>query len=141
MRDPVEPQHPVAPQHSATQDCPARHRRRRWVFLTLIALAIQVIGLYAPASGEPLITSPPHTDKVFHAASFAAVTACAVLARFPMRFVVPLMLVHAVASELIQWRLIESRSGDIADLIADGLGVAAGVLAARLWQRHVTRRG
>lgn len=115
--------------------------RRRWVVLTVLALVVQMVALYSPSSGEPLFPTPPHTDKVFHAASFAVVTACVLLARLPLRVVVIAMLAHAVLSELIQWRFIESRSGDLVDLLADTVGIAVGILVARVILRRASRAG
>lgn len=115
--------------------------RRRWLLITVLALIVQVVALYTPASGDSPFPTPPHTDKVFHAASFAAVTASALLARLPARGVVVAMLVHAVLSELIQWRLLESRSGDLFDFVADAIGIAVGVVIARMILRRVTRGG
>ncbi|GAA4511995.1 VanZ family protein [Brevibacterium yomogidense] len=113
--------------------------RRRWIVLTVLALVVQMVALYSPSSGESLFPTPPHTDKVFHAASFAVVTTCALLARLPRWIVVSVMLAHAALSELIQWRFIESRSGDLADLLADALGIAVGVLVARMVLRRLSR--
>ena len=115
--------------------------RRRWIVFTVLALVVQMVALYSPSSGEPLVPTPPHTDKVFHAASFAVVTVCALLARLPRRLVVITMLAHAVLSELIQWRFIESRSGDLVDLLADTVGIAVGILVARVVLRCASRAG
>lgn len=125
---------------TVTTDEPKEPIRHRWLVVTVLALCVQMFALYSP-SGDPSFPTPAHTDKAFHGASFAAVTACALLARLPRRGVITAMLAHAVLSELIQWRLIPSRSGDVVDVVADVIGIAVGVVAARFVLRRVMRGG
>ena len=51
--------------------------------------------------------------------------------------VAALFAVHAVASELIQWRFIPYRDGDPWDLVADLVGIGLAVLVLRT---RVSRR-
>lgn len=105
--------------------------RRLWLVLGILMVLLQAAGFYTPSSGEGTLPLPPHGDKVFHAASFALATAFALLARLPWMPVILFMLGHAIASELIQGLFMETRSGDVADAVADIIGIGFGALAAR----------
>ncbi|MGO1398327.1 MAG: VanZ family protein [Brevibacterium yomogidense] len=110
--------------------------RRLWLALGVLMVLLQAAGFYTPSSGEGTLPLPPHGDKVFHAASFALATAFALLARLPWVAVILFMLGHAIASELIQGLFMETRSGDVADGVADVIGILFGVLAARWLARN-----
>lgn len=105
--------------------------RRLWLILGILMVLIQAVGFYTPSSGDGALPLPPHGDKVFHAGSFLLATAFALLARLPWVPVVLFMGGHAIASELIQGLFMETRSGDVADAVADVIGIAFGALAAR----------
>lgn len=105
--------------------------RRLWLVLGVLMVLIQAVGFYTPSSGEGTLPLPPHGDKVFHAGSFVLATAFALLARLPWVPVLLFMVGHAIASELIQGLFMETRSGDVADAVADVIGIAFGALAAR----------
>lgn len=105
--------------------------RRLWLVLGVLTVLVQAAGFYTPSSGEGTLPLPPHGDKVFHAGSFVLATAFALLARLPWVPVVLFMLGHAIASELIQGLFMETRSGDVADAVADVIGIGFGALAAR----------
>lgn len=105
-------------------------RRRRllgWVLLA-VALAAQVWGLYAPTVPGP--EGVPGLDKVAHFLVFAVPTFLAWL--LGARWVVLLLLVHALVAELLQHSLAPDRVAELADAIANVCGVAVGALAARL---------
>ncbi len=110
---------------------PSSPLRRLWLVLGVLTVLAQAAGFYTPASGEGALPLPPHGDKVFHAGSFALATAFALLARLPWAPVLLFMVGHAIASEVIQGLFMETRSGDVADAVADLLGVLFGALAAR----------
>lgn len=74
---------------------------------------------------------PPHLDKLVHLASFALVAGTGLRARVPARVLVPVLAGHAVVSEVVQATLLARRSGDLADVVADLLGVLVGWLLAR----------
>ncbi|MGB7447623.1 MAG: VanZ family protein [Ornithinimicrobium sp.] len=100
---------------------------RRVGYLALVALAgFQVWALYltVPEGGPDLL----HGDKLVHAAMFAAPAALAILLR--MRWVVVLLVVHALASEPLQAALTRSREADLWDTVADVVGIVIGVAAA-----------
>lgn len=95
-----------------------------------IALIIGVGTLSPPSGSEPL----PLTDKQLHFLAFA-------LLALPLGWVrprwvlwlIPLALAYGASIELIQPSV--GRSGDWGDLLADGLGIIAGVIPGQLRQR------
>lgn len=98
--------------------------------LAVAALGFQCWALYSPSAGGPQLF--PHIDKVVHFVLFGSVTLLFLLAGLRRTAVLIANAAHAVASEVIQWRLIPTRSGDPVDLVADALGLAvAAVLADR----------
>ena len=99
------------------------------------AVAVQLVVLYSPAS--PGTGGVPHLDKLVHVAVFALPVFFAVLARLPVLPVVTVMALHAPVSEVVQGRLLVSRSGDPWDAVADVAGVALGALAATLANRRL----
>lgn len=97
--------------------------------LFAVAVAVNLLLLFWPSapgtpSGFPL-------DKVVHLLSFAFVMWSGARAGLAIRWLVVVLAVHAVTSELIQHALLPSRSGDPADVLADLTGVAGVVLALR----------
>ena len=85
-----------------------------------VALLVQVWALYVPSA--PSVDTGLPLDKVVHAALFALVTWLGL--RLGYRWIIPAMIAQAALSELVQWWFLPQRSGDIADLLADLLGVA-----------------
>jgi hypothetical protein len=73
----------------------------------------------------------PYLDKLVHVLVFAAVAWTGLRAGVPARWLLPLLVLHAVTSELVQARLLAQRSGDPADVVADLAGTLAGTLLAR----------
>lgn len=118
-------------------DAPAR---LAWRVLLAVLLAV--------VSGLALTPGPPAGaglgwDKANHVLAFTALALCASLAfdavaGLPRRVALAL-LAYGVAIELAQSQ-IPGRSADGHDLVADGLGVAAGLLLAHLCTRLWTRR-
>ncbi len=105
------------------------------------ALVVNLVTMYAPrlpAQIEPAFDL--RLDLVGHAASFAALTFTGLLAGVPRRLLLALVALNAVASETIQHLLLPGRSGDVADLAADVVGIALGLLAWRAWERFRARR-
>jgi hypothetical protein len=94
------------------------------------AVALQLAVLYwprppsVPSGGLPL-------DKVAHVVVFALPVVALVAAGAARRWVLAVLVGHAVASELVQHALLARRSGDPADVAADLIGVALGALLAR----------
>ncbi|MHB1064848.1 MAG: VanZ family protein [Georgenia sp.] len=121
--------------------------RRAAAALLVLAVAAQLVVLYAPRVPPLPGSAVTGLDKLVHAAVFAAVTVAAVRAGLPPAPVVGYGLVHAVVSELVQHLVLSGRSGDPLDVLADVAGVAVGVwLATRVLPagglgRAVLRRG
>jgi hypothetical protein len=97
------------------------------------ALLVNLVVLYYPR--HVVQGGIPYVDKAVHVAVFAAVAWTGVRAGIPVRWLAPLLVLHAVSSELVQHFLLTARSGDPADAVADvlgaGLGVALGVVRRR----------
>lgn len=98
----------------------------RWVLP--IAVVVNLVALFLPGGGGPMLF--PGADKVVHVALFAGVAWPAVRRGLPWPAVVLLLGLHAVCSELIQHHLIPGRSADPADVVADLVGIALGVVLA-----------
>lgn len=111
----------------------SRTARGRWRAALGLLVVVHLVVLYAPdAGGAPPF---PGADKVVHVATFASVALAGLGAGIAARWWVSVVAAHAVVSELVQHWLLPHRSGDPADVVADLLGVAVGVLAARLLGR------
>jgi len=94
------------------------------------AVVVNLVLLYWPRSvgvGGGL----PHLDKAVHLLVFAAVAWSGLQAKVPASWLLPLLALHAGASELVQARLLPGRSGDGADVVADLVGILAGTALAR----------
>jgi len=105
--------------------------------LAALALVVQLVVLYLPGSPDGGLELPwlPGADKVVHALVFAI--PAYVFARLTRRvgLVAGLFAVHAVVSELVQWRFIPYRDGDPWDAVADLVGIG---LAVALYRRNQT---
>ncbi|MDT0277158.1 VanZ family protein [Blastococcus goldschmidtiae] len=98
-----------------------------------MALLASLAVLFAPASDVP--SAPAGVDKVVHLALFAALASSGRWAGVGSRVLVPLLLVYAAVSEVVQGLPALNRSMSVADWIADAIGVLLGLalwgLAAR----------
>lgn len=101
-----------------------------------VAVIAQLWMLYSP-EGVGAGWAPPGSDKVVHALMFAIPVVLGGLAGLSMRVIVPVLVVHAPVSELIQHFVLPGRSGDPWDVVADLTGVLIGWLVLR----HVLQRG
>jgi hypothetical protein len=110
--------------------------RRRERALLALAVAVQLVVLYWPRTVQD--GGLPYLDKAVHVAIFAAVAWAGCRAGVPQRVLLPLLVAHAVLSEVVQARLLPGRSGDPADVVADLAGVGLGLLLAH---RSSTRHG
>ncbi len=105
-----------------------------WRALAVFLVAVQLVVLYAPSvPGPPLV---PGADKVVHLLVFAVPALVLILAGGSPRLVVPLLVLHAGASEIVQGAWLPDRSGDVLDALADVCGVALGWAS---W--HLVRSG
>lgn len=112
-------------------------------------LAISVVVLFAPGPAVP--SGPPGLDKVIHGGLFAALAITGALAAsgirwvrrrwLQRRWVWPALAAYAGGSELVQPLL--ARGGDVADLVADLIGLVVGAAvaygAAAWWDRRRSR--
>lgn len=103
-------------------------------YATLIVSAAIVVAVLIPGDNLPDV-GVGGIDKVVHVGMFAA-WAMAVrydfsLKPFPSLLVFLAGLFFSALTEVLQL-LVEGRSFDLYDMAADGLGVAAGLLAGRL---------
>jgi purine-cytosine permease-like protein len=118
-----------------------------------IAVLLQLRGLYS-VSGPPQPPWFPYADKVAHTIGFALPVMLILLAvalhralgaQWPSpritALVVGVFAAHAVVSELIQHAWYRYRTGDPLDVIADWIGIAAGVVLARLIVRRRSHSG
>jgi VanZ family protein len=110
----------------------------------VIAVLLQLWGLYR-VTGPPQPSWIPDADKLAHAIGFAAPVMLILLAvalRGPFgpqwptlgisALVVGVFAVHAVVSELIQHVWYRHRTGELLDVIADWIGIAAAVVLVRV---------
>jgi VanZ family protein len=110
----------------------------------VIAVLLQLWGLYR-VTGPPQPSWIPYADKLVHALGFAVPVMLILLAfalrhplgsRWPTHgitaLVVGVFAVHAVVSELIQHAWYQHRTGELLDVIADWIGIAAAVVLARV---------
>ncbi len=106
-----------------------------WRAAFALSLAGQCIALYWPRT--PSIGSGLPLDKVVHVALFAGVAALGTRAGLRMRWLVLLLSLQAVVSEVVQGWLLPGRGTEAADLLADAVGIAAGLLIGRWWLGRV----
>jgi VanZ family protein len=110
--------------------------RRRPLLLAAIAFLAQCLALYlprVPSSGSDL-----PLDKVAHVVMFAVVTGLAVWAGIPWKWVVAVMVMQAIISELVQGYLLAGRGSDPWDFVADLIGIALGLGTAQVVRAHST---
>lgn len=80
--------------------------------------------------------------KTLHLSGYALLAALAATLPVPRRwraFLVALLVLHGVATEVAQ-TFVPNRSGRATDVLIDWAGVALGALAAQLWTRPRERR-
>jgi hypothetical protein len=77
----------------------------------------------------------PGADKVVHLVLFALLAATARWCLGGTRTVLLLVVAYAAGSEVVQGVLLEARSGDARDVVADLVGVALGWPLARRLRR------
>jgi hypothetical protein len=99
-----------------------------------VAVLVSLAVLFAPASDVPF--APAGVDKVVHAALFAALALTGRWAGIGRAVLAVLLVTYGAVSETVQAVAPLSRTGTVADWLADVVGVLAGLF---LWQL-VTRR-
>lgn len=99
--------------------------RRVWGTLFALAVIVQLLALYWP--NPPQGGGAPGLDKVVHVGVFLAPALLGMLAGLRPVVLAPLLIAHAVVSELVQHFLLPGRAGDPWDAVADIVGVAVGL--------------
>ena len=105
-------------------------RRRAVLFVALGAVSGFGMALAAWVFVAPVSASPPFMpfqDKMYHALAFACLTLPGVLV-LPKRYLwfwIAHMVVLGAGIEWVQTRSNVMRSGDVLDLLADCVGIAA----------------
>lgn len=88
-------------------------------------LVLSLFAFFLPGSSLP--EGPPVSDKLEHAAIFFALAVSGRFAGFRTKPLLLGLLGYAVASELLQALLPIRRHGDVRDVLADAVGVLAGL--------------
>lgn len=111
--------------------------RASWLILSIgIGTSIAVLTLM-PQSQMP--KAPQGLDKLYHALAFAGlVLPTGVLRPDRRRIAVPLAVAYGALIELVQSQV--GRSAEFADLLADGLGVMAGIAISIALRRVLFER-
>lgn len=108
-----------------------RHLRFPHV-LFVVVCAVHLTALYLPSTPEAgPVEEIPYADKVVHVVLFAVVALAGRWAGITARPLLAVLVVDAVASELIQGSLLPERTADATDFLADLAGIALGLLVAR----------
>ncbi|HSK33947.1 MAG TPA: hypothetical protein VK903_10715, partial [Propionicimonas sp.] len=122
-------QHPLpVPEEGAQR--PSRRAVLR--VLAIAFLIVQLVAVYLPGTPDGGLELPwlPGADKVVHGLIFAIPVYLFARLSGRVGLVAGLFAVHAVVSELIQWRFVPYRDGDVWDVVADLLGIGVAALAA-----------
>ncbi len=98
--------------------------RRDWAVFA-VAVLLQLVVLYAPSTAGP---SAANADKLVHFAIFALVAWAGRRVGLPVVPLVVVLVAHALLSEVVQATLLDERSGDPWDVVADVIGIGVGVL-------------
>lgn len=80
--------------------------------------------------------------KALHLSGYALLAALAgtlPVPRYGRAFLVGLLVLHGVATEVAQL-FVENRTGKASDVLIDWIGIALGILAVQLWPRRRERR-
>ena len=105
--------------------------------LWLLAMAATIVGELLPGNSAPMrwIAATHVSDKTLHFTAYALLAFMPVFG-FKLRRGIPLalsMILLGVALEFAQ-RLVPSRSFEVADMVANALGVFAGIFLALVGQ-------
>jgi hypothetical protein len=89
-----------------------------------LATLITMVMLFAPSSDVPI--GPEGSDKLVHAAMFAALLLLGWYARIPLRFLAPILVAYGGIAEIIQGQI--GRDEDFWDWVSDSTGIVLAVL-------------
>lgn len=117
----------------------------RWLWVTIFWFILMALMLFLPDATENLPTPLlfPQSDKIVHFAIFAILAGLQfhtlnqyrLVLQTRQLIVICLLLFNilfAASSEIIQEHWVDGRSGDILDVVADLLGVIAGISISKL---------
>jgi VanZ family protein len=99
-----------------------------------VAVLVSLAVLFAPAGQVP--DAPPGVDKVVHVAVFLSLALTGRWAGVRAVVLGGLLVAYGAVSEVLQAVTPLERSGSVADLLADALGVALGLGAWALGARR-----
>lgn len=101
-----------------------------WLVAGLILVMLFLAALLMPATRAPVAVSD--FDKLAHVAGFMLLTLwfCGVYRRRAYPWVAIAMLLFGVLTEYLQYAFTRSRSGDLMDVVADGVGIALAMVLA-----------
>ncbi|QBJ95383.1 VanZ family protein [Rhodococcus sp. ABRD24] len=99
----------------------------------VIATVVVLLMLFSPGSTVP--SGPENSDKVTHALMFAALAFTSRYARIGVGWTATWLLAFAAVSEVLQGALPIQRSGSVWDAAADAVGIAIGLMLARVFAR------
>jgi VanZ family protein len=102
-----------------------------------IAVLVSLAVLFAPAGNVP--EAPAGVDKLVHALVFSSLAVTGRWAGIGAPVLAALLITYAVVSEVVQALSPLQRSGSLADWLADLLGVALGLAAWSIGERHGRR--
>lgn len=101
--------------------------RRVRVAVAAAVLVVHLVVLYSPRA--PSVGSGVRLDLLVHVAVFAAVALVARWVGLRTVVVAVALVVEALLSETVQALWLRGRTGDLGDLVADAVGVVAGLWA------------
>ena len=101
------------------------------------AVLVSVVVLFAPAGDVP--SAPPGVDKLVHLLLFAVLAVTGRWAGVRLGVLTVLLAGYAALSEVLQAVTPLARSGSPADLLADVVGIAIGVVGWQLGARSPRR--
>jgi VanZ family protein len=96
-------------------------------------LVLSMFSFFTP--GQDLPQGPDISDKIGHAAIFAALALTGRLAGFRPAHLVGGLVGYAIVSEVLQAVLPINRNGDWHDVVADTVGAVLGVLMVAVLHR------
>lgn len=98
----------------------------RWLPAAVWTGCLLLLSSIPPSGGPSIAWDIPFLDKLVHLALYAVLGAC--LAQTGLRFPAAWLVGAGVGllDELYQWK-VSGRTGDVADWVADGIGVALGL--------------
>jgi hypothetical protein len=102
-----------------------------------IAVLVSLGVLFAPPSGVP--DSPPGVDKLVHVALFAVLAGTGRWAGVRRDALAVALVAYAGVSEVLQGTELVDRDASVGDLVADSVGVLAGLLMWHLVSRQAHR--